>query len=87
MNKKNNAAYNKLIELAGNKAPCSRRHFDNCVLWINQRFGYMARLDRLCANLIAIPNYGFNEIFKKTKRLMEADKIVDEVINEILAEG
>lgn len=87
MNENNNAAYNKLIKLAGNKAPCNRKHFDNCVLWIGQRFGWNASLDRLCANLITSPGYGFNEIFKKTKRLMEADKIVNELINEILAEG
>lgn len=74
MNKDNNSAYNKLIELSGNKVPCSRMHFDNCVLWINQRFGYNARLDRLCDNLICILDMALMKFLKTQKDYMKPIK-------------
>lgn len=59
--------YEKLLSLANGKTPCTYEHWKNCRFWISQRFGYSADLKRLAVNLITIPGYGFDEIFKKVK--------------------
>ena len=57
--------YEKLCSLNQGIAPCTYEHFNDCRFWIQQRFGHKADMKKLAYNLIIIPGYGWNEIFKK----------------------